>query len=107
MCSLCESQTISDADRKARMDQHLLSEAIRGKAETWWLSFADGTRPKGDQFLGVAVVKANGLMSAIMETHVRGINPGGGISGSVVLDVPPDCLNRLMTKQELIDRELI
>ena len=63
----------------------------------WWLSFADGDLPKGQQFLGVCLVWAPAFPLAVMAAHVLGINPGGrgartrdperqGVSGARGLD---------------------
>lgn len=49
--------------------------------KTWWLSFADPLRPKGQQFLGVAIVDAIGFIEAVKVTHLLGINPGGEVKG--------------------------
>lgn len=46
----------------------------------WWLSFADPTRPKGQQFLGVCIVEAVDEISAIKVAHALSINPGGEVA---------------------------
>jgi hypothetical protein len=85
--------------------------------QTWWLSFVDGSRPKGQQFLGVAIVdvdeadavagtlKANEMRSAhglptiadatvgwmtaaITKSHLTGCNPGGAVQASRIDDAP-------------------
>lgn len=43
----------------------------------WWLSFADGDRPAGAQFLGACIVQAHGCFEAVRESHRLKINPGG------------------------------
>jgi hypothetical protein len=77
--------------------------------QTWWLSFCDSARPKGSQFLGVAVVDvteddayhggrvgdairaAHGLgaleddetvwlAGAVHKSHQTGCNPGGAVA---------------------------
>jgi hypothetical protein len=50
---------------------------------TWWLSFADGKRPKGEQFLGVVIVDGcHGIVHARMEMTFHGVSsPGGEIQG--------------------------
>lgn len=65
----------------------------------YYLSFCDTTKPKGEHFLGCAIVEAPNVDSAILESHVRKINPGGEVAivdlGVEVL--PPeyiDWLNR-------------
>ena len=70
----------------------------------FWLSFCDRDRPKGKQFLGVALVEANNLPDAITATWERGCNPGGEV---LSLEVPETeasrvrpYLNRLLSKAE-------
>jgi hypothetical protein len=46
----------------------------------WYLSFCDGDRPKGSQFLGACVVIADSPEGAVTESHLRGCNPGGEIA---------------------------
>lgn len=63
----------------------------------WYLSFS------GDAgFRGGAIVWAFGPTDAILEAHMRGINPGGSIA-VVRLDKPPpeSARFRLMTKDDL------
>ncbi len=46
----------------------------------WWLSFADGSRPVGKQFLGACIVgPAESEMGAHMLAGMYGCNPGGEI----------------------------
>lgn len=60
------------------------ADARGGREGWWWLSFADGERPTGQQFLGVAVVRAAGFGLAVMRTHALGINPGGEVAGKEI-----------------------
>lgn len=50
---------------------------------TWWLSFADGSLPKVNQFLGVILVdNCPGLVHARMAMTLNGVkSPGGQICG--------------------------
>lgn len=69
----------------------------------WWLSFADQTRPKGNQFLGVVIIEAITLDQAITQSHLRGLNPGGEIlSFQIPYDRIPDeqFRNRLLSREE-------
>jgi hypothetical protein len=69
---------LSEAEIEERM--LLMLELEFRQPERWYyLSFADETRPKGEQFLGAAVVKANGVLTATRKCHVLGINPGGQV----------------------------
>jgi hypothetical protein len=84
----------------------------------WWLSFADPSRPKGTQFLGVAIVRVDssgegdGFFHAVRTAHALGINPGGQVQGHFI---PPDIaplvdakwVERLLTREECeqFDRE--
>lgn len=69
---------------------------------TWfWMSFADPKRPKGQQFLGVAIVEADEFLHAVSISHRLGINPGGEIAGYVLPQPPPAGMqHRLLTKAE-------
>lgn len=69
----------------------------------WWLSFCDGDRPKGEQFLGVAIVEAGDVVAAVKEAWRLGINPGGEV---MILPTnpakTPDAIrNRLLSKREV------
>lgn len=69
----------------------------------WWLSFCDPDRPKGTQFLGVAIVCADTLPVAAAVAHVLGINPGGQISSFGPMPIGwihPRWIGRLLTKEE-------
>lgn len=52
----------------------------------WWLSFADGNLPEGQQFLGAAIVEGFDIISAACEAHRLGCNPGGEVAGG---EIPP------------------
>ncbi len=45
----------------------------------FWLSFADGDLPKGQQFLGACIVQAETNIDAVTKAHLLGINPGGEV----------------------------
>lgn len=65
-----------------RWDAAIHAERLTGDYRLHWLSFADPRRPKGSQFLGVALVWAHGFAEAVDLTHQMGINPGGEVAGS-------------------------
>lgn len=69
----------------------------------WWLSFGDGSRPRGKQALGVVIVKAGGFGAAIDESSRLGVNPGGEVRGWPVDPgkYPKSMRGRLLTKSEL------
>jgi len=49
---------------------------------SWWLSFADPTRPTGTQFLGACIIpKAPNVMIAALKAKAHGCNPGGEVAG--------------------------
>ena len=69
----------------------------------WWLSFADGRKPKGSQFLGAAIVSGNNFLEAVRKSHKLGCNPGGQVQGLPILNnlsIPEHWLNRLLTRSE-------
>jgi nucleotide-binding universal stress UspA family protein len=82
------------------------------ETRTFWLSFCDATKPKGQQFLGVAVIDVTEAMAAdalidmslrfpqaqdgaewvgaaLREAHRLGCNPGGEVGTVDVTDAPP------------------
>ena len=69
---------------------------------TWfYLSFADGSKPKGQQWLGACIVKANTAQLATLEAHLLGINPGGSVAISVPERLPSmEWRNRLITTHD-------
>ncbi len=73
----------------------VMEQELRNKAGWWWCSFAnDGG------FLGVAIVRAQGIGTAIMEARRIGINPGGEVLSFEVAE-PPEIF-----KNVLLDREM-
>jgi len=84
----------------------------------WWISFADGTRPAGTQFLGACIVEAptpevaTAFPIACLQAHFLGCNPGGEAQGMPLGPgakerIAPRWLNRLLTRAECeaFDRE--
>ena len=72
---------------------------------SWWLSFADGSLPKGEQFLGVCIVTASDFRTAIQRAHLLGCNPGGEVKGvKIFADTAPfiedKWRRRILTKEE-------
>src|SRR5215467_1689157 len=55
----------------------LLLQDVSNEPTWFWLSFADANLPESEQFLGVAIVRAGGIMEAALVARLRGINPGG------------------------------
>lgn len=50
----------------------------------WWLSFCEGTKPKGSQFLGACIVPGLTMGLACQEAHRLGCNPGGEVAGFAI-----------------------
>lgn len=72
-----------------------------------WLSFADGSKPSGEQFLGVLVLKANDIIDACRTAHNLGLNPGGQVlaiefplMSAAMYDVLEPYLGRLLNAAE-------
>lgn len=100
-------------------------ETRRGSEEVprgyWYLSFADGERPKGTQFLGAVILEDapdtpipdfaagkehDDLARVITMSHVLGLNPGGGVAAVYVeKEEAPACIvrytNRLLSREDL------
>lgn len=66
-----------------------------------WLSFAD---PKSRKFLGVAVTRARGVITATQKLYDLGANPGGEVVGCFIGedDVKPEHMDILMSEAMLI-----
>ncbi len=58
----------------------------------WWLSFADGDKEPGTQFLGVAIVEGQNVQAAVERAAVLGIDPGGEVAAWAV---PPEFQARI------------
>jgi hypothetical protein len=72
----------------------------------WWVSFADSKRPIGDQFLGVAIIKAPEPLIGAMSWS-RECNPGGEMFYVQVPDEygdpPEEWKNKLISDKARID----
>lgn len=82
----------------------LLLEESANEVEFHWLSFADQELPEGSQFLGVAIVRAAGFVTAVGRTVILGINPGGECKGVAIrasAPIPESYLNRLLNIREV------
>lgn len=94
--------------------------------QTWWLSFCDGDRPQGEQFLGVAIVDvtqaeadaakveidlrfpqhqpgAEWIAAASRKAWAMGCNPGGQVRSMRIDDAPrfPD-MNAACPRNQLL-----
>jgi hypothetical protein len=49
------------------------------KDNAFYLSFADGNRPKGSQWLGGCYIRADSIDEAMVLSRALGINPGGEV----------------------------
>lgn len=71
----------------------------------FYISFCDPDRPKGTQFLGAVIVRADDMASATREAWRLGINPGGEALGFsiplVYLRNSEGYRERLLSKEEL------
>lgn len=98
-------------DPKERVASQFVKEQASGETRTWYLAFVDPDRPKARQLLGVAIVRAPGLTSAIAVVNTLQINPGGKIEGAELkndLDLAPKWLNHLLSEDEIeeLDRQM-
>jgi hypothetical protein len=76
----------------------LLTDELSQPLRWFYLSFAD------EQFLGAALVEAQGFAHAIKLTHKLGINPGGEVLSHEVptsVKIPEEAKNRLLSKSDL------
>jgi len=96
---------MDDKERARRFEEKLAEELKAGDLGLWWLSFADGTKPVGQQFLGVVILEAYGFTDAIARSHAMDLNPGGEVRGFRVdpAEHPLHLRNRLLQRHELVD----
>lgn len=70
----------------------------------YWLSFCDPYRPKGQQFLGVAIVQTDNFAEALSEAWRLKINPGGEARGMFLPEachaMVGDSVGRLLSQAE-------
>lgn len=75
-----------------------------------WLSFADPHLPKGEQFLGVAIVPGANVVQAAVNAGLLCCNPGGEVLG---VEIPEEHLpapalrGRLLSKADLEEHDLL
>ena len=86
---------ITDEQRRAGIEK-MIEQERQQKAGWWWCSFSD--KEKG--FLGVVIVRAQGITTAIIEARRIGINPGGEVLSFEVAE-PPEIF-----KNVLLDRDM-
>jgi hypothetical protein len=92
---------MTDEERQRRIAAKLLAEEAAPQPAWYWLSFIDPDRAQGTRFLGVAIVHADGHMSAIDRTHRLNINPGGEVACYRLPDdfvVAPEHRNKLLDR---------
>ncbi len=88
----------------ARVEALRDEEALQPEM-VFWISYADGTLPEGQQFLGVVITKCQGVIDASSKTHRLGINPGGEmlsmeIPEQVAAHIPAKYFARLLSREE-------
>jgi hypothetical protein len=59
--------------------EQLYADELERPYGWYYLSFADPDLPQGEQFLGAAVVRAQGIITATSKCHDLQINPGGQV----------------------------
>src|SRR5580704_10603920 len=77
----------------------LIAEERQHKARWFYLSFATGY-----EFLGAAIVRGHGFLTAIQRASDLNISPGGGVMDRPLnwrhmKRIPPDLRNRLLSKE--------
>ncbi len=82
----------------------VLTEESTEPVAWWWLSFADGSLPTGQQFLGACLVQARGFLGATLVARMMGLNPGGEVKGvgpiPADIVIPPEWTQRLLNREE-------
>lgn len=82
-------------------------------SELWWLSFSDGDKPSGQQWLGCTLIEGETFLSAHLTASMAGANPGGECIGmsfptELAERVPARLRGRLLSREETeeVDRLL-
>lgn len=107
--------TVSDAERAERLHVAISDYVVADKTlETFWVVFSDPTKPRAEQFLGVAIfdLLACGdgtadTVAATMYAHELGINPGGAVivqqlDANSAAKIPNQHKNKLITDEQLL-----
>jgi hypothetical protein len=86
----------------------MTSGGEEGPVSVWWLSFADGARPVGSQFLGVAIVPAADPIEAVKTAHALRCNPGGEVAfmqvaPDVAMRIDDHWIGRLLTREDVAE----
>ncbi len=102
-----DSEHPPEATMKKSKDENQFDlNHVPAKKAWWWLSFADGAKPKGQQFLGVVMVYAESIEQALLLTHVLAVNPGGEVEGWPLPESepapPPWFQNRLLSHDDVV-----
>ena len=96
-----EGLGVMDAEQVVARKLELLAQEADATPVSWWMSFCDLDKPKGEQFIGVAIVVAPGFMHAHQRAWSLGINPGGQIQAYQVEGVGVQYHDRLLSRAEL------
>lgn len=78
-----------------------LENSPQAPVQLFYLSFADGQLPKGQQFLGGLFIRAKSLTGALQASHQQGLNPGGEVQAVVQAPIEAKWIGRLMSRAEL------
>jgi hypothetical protein len=102
---------ITDEERGRRIRARVAEERETAPLSWVYLSFADGTRPEGTQFLGAVIVRAHGTGDAISQAWKRGINPGGEVKSAIAppeFEPPEAFRDRLLSRDDIaeMDRQM-
>lgn len=102
-----------DANRAVNTQRALLDDS---PPQWWLLSFTDPDltppveqqRPGGPSWLGGCYVQGSNIVTACLEAHRQGCNPGGQVAAIGPLpveefeeNVPPSMRNRLLSQSEV------
>lgn len=73
----------------------------------FWMSFADGSKPKGETFLGVVILEAPTLVEAHRQSWALELNPGGEMMSQEIpiseKEKYEPYMNRLLKADDLKD----
>lgn len=66
-----------------------------------WFSFCDPNLPRGSQFIGVVITKADSIEEAYTKINSLGINPGGEVMIYQTENTDVELFDKLLSRDEL------
>jgi hypothetical protein len=99
-CSDCLDELLGQVGQGEQDDERDDSR----EAEWWFLYFSDPDKPKGQRFLGAAIVEGTSALRAVRRSWALGCNPGGRADYSDPTPPHPASFrNRLLNEADIFE----